>query len=188
MKTLRRENKSSETFTESGKKKASQTRCLTFAPYAWRRCIKMGIPSLKSAILYNVSLYFHSNHANITNIPDPIHENAPFCGQKAHFDVRVHENRHFHGQKKTAQSCLIKEEGAKLSQGFQINWNLVRQLNCFPDCLPGVITRVKFNYIFVKTIIPFYYCLYSYSSLYCRVILRHGKFDFPLISHLDVSI
>ena len=38
------------------------------------------------------------NHANITNIPDLIHENAPFCGQKAHFDVRVHENRHFHGR------------------------------------------------------------------------------------------
>ena len=47
-----------------------------------------------------------------------------------------------------------------------VNPNLVRQLNCFPYCLPGVITRVKFNYIFVKTIIPFYYCLYSYSSLY----------------------
>ena len=86
--------------------KASRVRCLTFAPYAWRRftpcgvmrcgrglrtthyivrprltvyaakicsfslfqnlylststrCIKMGIESLKSAILYNVSLYFH---------------------------------------------------------------------------------------------------------------------------------
>ena len=24
-------------------KKASQTRCLTFTPYAWRSCIKMGI-------------------------------------------------------------------------------------------------------------------------------------------------
>ena len=35
-----------------------------------KRCIKMGISSLKSAILYCVSLYFHSNHANITNIPD----------------------------------------------------------------------------------------------------------------------
>ena len=35
-----------------------------------KRCIKMGIPSLNSAILYNVSLYFHSNRTNITNIPD----------------------------------------------------------------------------------------------------------------------
>ena len=57
----------------------------------------MGIPSLNSAILYNVSLNFHSNHANITNIPDLVHENTPF-----------------YGQKKTAQSCLIREEGAKL--------------------------------------------------------------------------
>ena len=43
LKTLRRENKSSETFTESGKKKASQTRCLTFAPYAWRRFTPRGV-------------------------------------------------------------------------------------------------------------------------------------------------
>ena len=42
----------------------------------------MGIPSLNSAILYNVSLYFHSNHANITNIPDLVHENSHFHGQK----------------------------------------------------------------------------------------------------------
>ena len=41
----------------------------------------MGIPSLNSAILYNVSLYFHSNHANIANIPDLIHENVPFRGR-----------------------------------------------------------------------------------------------------------
>ena len=65
----------------------------------------MGIPSLNSAILYNVSLYFNlssreisRHHANITNIPDLIHENAPFCGQKAHFDGLIHENRHFYGQ------------------------------------------------------------------------------------------
>jgi hypothetical protein len=58
----------------------------------------MGIPSLNSAILYNVSLYFHSNHANITNIPDLIHENTPFCGQKAHFDGLIHENRRFYGR------------------------------------------------------------------------------------------
>jgi hypothetical protein len=38
------------------------------------------------------------NHANITNIPDLIHENAPFCGQKAHFDGLIHENRRFHGR------------------------------------------------------------------------------------------
>ena len=64
----------------------------------------MGIPSLNSAILYNVSLYFNlssreisRHHASITNIPN-----------------LIHENRHFHGQKKTLQSCLIREEGAKL--------------------------------------------------------------------------
>ena len=54
------------------------------------------------------------NHANITNIPSLIHENAPFYGQSTHFSVPVHKIEHFHGQKKTAQSCLIKEEEAKL--------------------------------------------------------------------------
>ena len=65
----------------------------------------MGIPSLNSAILYCVSLYFHissretsRHYANITNIPDLIHENVPFCGQKALFNVRVHENRSFYGR------------------------------------------------------------------------------------------
>ena len=58
----------------------------------------MGIPSLKSAILYNVSLNFHSNHANITNIPDPVHKNSPFHGRQAHFSVPVHKNGHFYGQ------------------------------------------------------------------------------------------
>jgi hypothetical protein len=45
----------------------------------------MGIPSLNSAILYIVSLYFHSNHANITNIPDLGQENGPISGQQAYF-------------------------------------------------------------------------------------------------------
>ena len=69
----------------------------------------MGIPSLNSAIFYNVGLYFH-----YTNIPDLVHENTPFYGQGTHFSIPIHENRHFHGQKKTAQSCLIRQEGAKL--------------------------------------------------------------------------
>ena len=34
-----------------------------------KSCIKMGIPSLKSAIFYNVSLYFQSNRTNITKYP-----------------------------------------------------------------------------------------------------------------------
>ena len=69
---------------------------------------------------------WHLNHANITNIPDPVHKNSPFHGRQAHFSVPIHKNGHFHGQKKTAQSCLIREEGAKLRQGCQINWNVVR--------------------------------------------------------------
>ena len=68
----------------------------------------MGIPYLNSAILYCVSLYFHSNHANITNIPDLVHENALFCGRKPHFNGLIHENRHFHGQGMTIQSGLIR--------------------------------------------------------------------------------
>ena len=73
----------------------------------------MGISSLNSAILYIVSLYFNPssraptvisseqseprnlNHANITNIPNLVHENTPFCGQKAHFDVRIHKTALF---------------------------------------------------------------------------------------------
>ena len=53
----------------------------------------------------------------------PVHENSPFHGRQAHFSVPIHEIGHFYGQKKTAQSCLIKEEEAKLRQGCQ-NWNL----------------------------------------------------------------
>ena len=62
----------------------------------------MGIPSLNSAILYCVSLNFHSNHANITNIPDLVHENRHFHGRQAHFSVPIHENSPLLGQKKTA--------------------------------------------------------------------------------------
>ena len=65
----------------------------------------MGIPSLKSAILYCFSLYFNPSsreisrhHANITNIPDHIHKNAPFIGRQANFDGLVHENTPFYGQ------------------------------------------------------------------------------------------
>ena len=65
----------------------------------------MGIPSLNSAILYIVGLYFNlssreisRHHANITNIPDHIHKNAPFIGRQAHFDGLIHENRRFHGR------------------------------------------------------------------------------------------
>ena len=47
----------------------------------------MGIPSLNSAILYNISLYFHSNYADITNIPDLIHENEHFHGWEMKFGV-----------------------------------------------------------------------------------------------------
>ena len=87
--------------------KASQNEMLKFC----LKCIKMGIPSLNSIpILYQLfSLHFiikvlrrrsgwHLNHANITNIPDLVQENGPFCGQKAHFDVRIHKTRHFHGR------------------------------------------------------------------------------------------
>ena len=87
----------------------------------------MGISSLNSAIFYNVSLYFylqilrhryerHLNHANITNIPDPIHKNGPFHGRQVHFSVSVHENSHFYGREKKIQSDL-SGVAAKLRQG-----------------------------------------------------------------------
>ena len=58
----------------------------------------MGIPSLNSAILYIVSLYFHSNHANITNIPDLGQENGPISGQQAYFWHLGQENGRFSGR------------------------------------------------------------------------------------------
>jgi len=85
----------------------------------------MGIPSLNSAILYSVSLYSlftdpsltlrmtgscsgcHLNHANITNIPDPVHENAPFYGQSTHFSVPIHKKGHFYGQQKAGSKIGI---------------------------------------------------------------------------------
>ena len=81
----------------------------------------MGIPSLNSAILYNVSLYFLFTDPSLplrmtpksckyNKYPEPIHRNRHFHGQKAHFDVRIHENRHFHGQETTIQSGLIREQ------------------------------------------------------------------------------
>ena len=103
-----------------------------------KSCIKMGIPSLNSAILYIISLYFHChlerasychffhyrssgkpitsersesrnlNHANITNIPDLIHENTPFYGQGTHFPVPIHKNRHFYGQQKAVSKIGIQ--------------------------------------------------------------------------------
>ena len=64
----------------------------------------MGIPSLKSAILYCVGLYFHIvisserresrdlNHANITNIPYPGHKKGLFSGRHSHFAIPGQEN------------------------------------------------------------------------------------------------
>jgi len=75
----------------------------------------MGIPSLNSAILYCVGLYFHivissdrreSRDLNHANIPDPIHKNGPFHGRQVHFSVPVHENSHFYGREKKIQSDL----------------------------------------------------------------------------------
>ena len=71
----------------------------------------MGIPSLNSAILYCVSLYFHissqetsRHHANITNIPDLVqenwrivHENGGFYGYAHQNEPSVHKNRGFYG-------------------------------------------------------------------------------------------
>ena len=151
LKTLRRENKSSETFTESRMKKASQTRCLTFAPYAWRRftpwgvmrcrrglrtthyivlprltdyaakicsfslfakpvlinfkrCIKMGIPSLNIGIKIKFDFPFLSpfrwHRTNIANIPNLVRKNRHFHGQNTHFSISVRKIRHFHGRSK----------------------------------------------------------------------------------------
>ena len=65
----------------------------------------MGIPSLNSAILYNVSLYFHissretsRHYANITNILDLGQENGPISGQQAYFWHLGQENGLFSGR------------------------------------------------------------------------------------------
>ena len=66
----------------------------------------MGIPSLNSAILYNVSLNFHSNHANI---PDLGQENGPISGQQAYFWHLGLEKCHFYGQKqKTTAEAVVR--------------------------------------------------------------------------------
>ena len=71
----------------------------------------MGIPSLNSAILYCVSLYFHissqetsRHHANITNIPDLVqenwrivHENGGFYGYAHQNEPSVHKKARFRG-------------------------------------------------------------------------------------------
>ena len=68
----------------------------------------MGIPSLNSAILYNVSLYFHchleraqrvekSKSCKYNKYPGPVHENRHFHGRQAHFSVPIHENAPFCG-------------------------------------------------------------------------------------------
>ena len=49
-----------------------------------------------------------SRDLNHTNIPDPVHENALFCGRKPHFDGLIHENRHFHGQTSIFASLSTK--------------------------------------------------------------------------------
>ena len=60
----------------------------------------MGIPSLNSAILYCVSL-----NINIANIPD-----------------LVHENRHFYGQKqKTTAEAVVKS----LTDGYSFHHSLL---------------------------------------------------------------
>ena len=86
-----------------------------FAKFTQNSWYIMGIPSLNSAILYCVSLYFHYkdpsltlrmtgscsgwhlNHANIRNIPDLGHKKGFFSGREAQFAVHIHENKHFHG-------------------------------------------------------------------------------------------
>ena len=68
----------------------------------------MGIPSLNSAILYNVSLYFHchlerpqgvekSKSCKYNKYPGPVHESRHFHGRQAHFSVPIHENAPFCG-------------------------------------------------------------------------------------------
>ena len=52
------------------------------------------------------------------------------------YPVPIHENRHFHGQKKTAQSCLIREEGAKLR--YKISFFMSEA----PAVAPGAIVIV----------------------------------------------
>ena len=47
------------------------------------------------------------HHANIANIPDLVHENAPFYGQSTHFSVPIHKNGHFYGQQKAGSKIGI---------------------------------------------------------------------------------
>ena len=52
----------------------------------------MGIQSLKSAILYSVSLYFHLHRINIVKKTTSVHENTLFRGRKSNFCIPIHQN------------------------------------------------------------------------------------------------
>ena len=108
----------------------------------------MGIPSLNSAILYCVSLYFHissqetsRHHANITNIPDLVqenwrivHENGGFYGYAHQNEPSVHKKASFCGRDMTIQSGPISKIPARNLINAYVNNVLFILHSCYSAC------------------------------------------------------
>ena len=99
-----------------------------------KRCIKMGIPSLKSAILYCVSLFipfskircyrpgWQSNHANITNIPNSHPRKQPFSWTTRPF---------FRSHPRKQPFSWTEKDSPKLSYQEGGSWSMSRQSDKF---------------------------------------------------------
>ena len=101
----------------------------------------MGIPSLNSAILYCVSLYFHissqetsRHHANITNIPDHRLRKGVYLWPTSLFlTPRPWKGAFFRPPESQSKICLSRES-SELRQGCQINWKTALTINSAESC------------------------------------------------------
>ena len=120
--------------------------CISYAVFLYlqnlylstsKRCIKMGIPSLNSAILYIISLYFNlssreisRHHANITNIPNLGHKTALFLDGMLIFPFPSRESGIFmHREMKfgigTFMHQVLFNELNYLSLIMKSSWNFI---------------------------------------------------------------
>ena len=80
----------------------------------------MGISSLNSAIFYNVGLYFHYTNPSLSL------RMTPKSCKYNKYPVPRPRKRAFSWTEKDSPKLSYQGGGAKLRQGFQINWNMVR--------------------------------------------------------------
>ena len=81
----------------------------------------MGIPSLNSAIFYNISLYFHSNHVNITNIPDPRPRKQPISWTADSFcwSCPPKQSISWTGKEKATANAVARLWGSQKQSSYQ---------------------------------------------------------------------